>query len=410
MPSPDAEAAARWYLVGLDQILVDMEVHADAEFAADLGVIPGESVVLSSDRHEALLARIARAQLPCRYAPGGSVGNTLNNYTHLSGEPAVLLGQVQKTMEAGSPAFHYVAQTPGAIDLRYLVPMEGATGTAITFVAPSGERSFAVAPGISTQFGADDVPEELVANAAALVVSLYTLRDPDWPIAVATRRAMAVARDAGVPVAFGMGTASLVEPNRDMLKELLAEYVTIAAMNEREAEALTGQDDALLACRDIMQWVDLVLVTEGARGLTLGGWVDDASKRATRYPVHSGALPDYNEWEFSRMMRKEDCVEPVAAFSHIHPYKGGPDRLVNTNGAGDAALAAILHDVAANRYHQESVPKSSKHAGGPFLTYSSLSRSAQYGNRVAYEVLRGSSPRLDGPVGSDAPDPEAPHR
>ena len=69
-----------------------------------------------------------------------------------------------------------------------------------------------------------------------------------------------------------------------------------------------------------------------------------------------------------------------------------------------AALAAILHDVSANRYHRNTVPDSAKHpAGVPFLTYSSLSRNAQYGNRVAYEVLQGNSPRLDGPVGSDQP-------
>jgi hypothetical protein len=36
-----------------------------------------------------------------------------------------------------------------------------------------------------------------------------------------------------------------------------------------------------------------------------------------------------------------------------------------------------------------------------FLSYSSLSRNAQYGNRVAYEVLRNRSPRLMAPVGRD---------
>lgn len=36
--------------------------------------------------------------------------------------------------------------------------------------------------------------------------------------------------------------------------------------------------------------------------------------------------------------------------------------------------------------------------------HSSLSRNAQYGRRVAYEVLRGYSPRLDRPVGPDDPD------
>ena len=95
---------------------------------------------------------------------------------------------------------------------------------------------------------------------------------------------------------------------------------------------------------------------------------------------------------------------PLEIYTHIHPYRGGPQHLVNCSGAGDAALAAVLHDVSANRYHRATVPDSEKHLPGvAFLTYSSLSRNAQYGNRVAYEVLRGNSPRLDGLVGPDQP-------
>ena len=39
-----------------------------------------------------------------------------------------------------------------------------------------------------------------------------------------------------------------------------------------------------------------------------------------------------------------------------------------------------------------------------FLSYSSLSRNAQYGNRVAYEVIKRQSPRLDALVGHDDDD------
>ncbi len=34
---------------------------------------------------------------------------------------------------------------------------------------------------------------------------------------------------------------------------------------------------------------------------------------------------------------------------------------MNTNGAGDGALAALLHDITANSYHRSNVPNSSKH-------------------------------------------------
>ena len=72
---------------------------------------------------------------------------------------------------------------------------------------------------------------------------------------------------------------------------------------------------------------------------------------------------------------------------------GGPERITSTNGAGDAALSALLHDMSANRYHRSSVPNSAKHVRD-FLTYSSLAQVCRYANRVSYEVLMHDSPRL----------------
>ncbi len=80
-------------------------------------------------------------------------------------------------------------------------------------------------------------------------------------------------------------------------------------------------------------------------------------------------------------------------FAHIAPYHGGPAQITSANGAGDAALSALLHDISANRYHRERVPTSAKHVQS-FLTYSSMSQVCRYANRVSYEVLVQSSPRL----------------
>jgi len=401
-PVVEAKPHPGWYVVGLDQLIVDMEVRAPASFASDLGLVAGESVVLNDDAFRQLVARIKGEGFACCFAPGGTVANTLNNYAHLSGEPAVLLGAIPELLRPQDAAFHYVAQTPKAVRLDHLIALPGNIGTAITFVGPDGDRSFAVAPGNSNSYTDVHIPTEVVAGATAALASLYTLSDEDAPIAAATWRFLEVAKNADVPVAFGLGTAHLVRRMRDPLQRLLADYVSIAAMNAQEAEALTGMDDVLLASQKILEWVDLVIITQGRQGLTLGGFTDWARKRQTRQTVRSASMPDYNRYEFSRLMRHRDCEKPLRIHTHIHPYQGGPEQLVNTSGAGDAALAALLHDVAANRYHQENVPNSPKHPPGVhFLSYSSLSRSAQYGNRVAYEVLRGASPRLDGPVGSD---------
>jgi inosine kinase len=326
----------------------------------------------------------------------------LNNYTFLSGEPAILLGAIDESIRPGQPAFHYLAQTPKTVDLSHLIPATGKISTAITFVSPEGERSFAVAPGVSNSYPPSAIPEAIVQEAAVAVTSLYCLRNPDWPIAQAALQFMRLASEARVPVAFAMGTAGLVSALKSRVIGILKQAVNLAAMNAQEAQALTGESDVLLACRRILDWVDMVIITEGPRGLTMGGYVDEAYKRETDQRIRSKSIRDYNRFEYSRLMRRTDCREPVRVYTHIHPYRGGPDQLRNTSGAGDAALAAVLHDVAANQYHRTTVPKSEKHASGvPFLTYSSLSRCAQYGNRVAYEVLRGHSPRLDAPVGPD---------
>ncbi|MFN6887772.1 inosine/guanosine kinase, partial [Proteus mirabilis] len=66
------------------------------------------------------------------------------------------------------------------------------------------------------------------------------------------------------------------------------------------------------------------------------------------HPLLPGAIAEFNRYEFSRAMRFKDCQTPEKVYSHIEPYMGGPEKIMNTNGAGDAALSALLHDITAN--------------------------------------------------------------
>ena len=139
--------------------------------------------------------------------------------------------------------------------------------------------------------------------------------------------------------------------------------------------------------------MDLVLCTSGPVGLYMAGYTEESVKRETELPLLPGNIAEFNKYEFSRAMRKKDCAKPLKVYSHIGPYLGGPLEIKNTNGAGDAALSALLHDMAANSHHHMNVPNSSKH-DQQYLTYSSLSQICKYANRVSYEVLTQHSPRL----------------
>mgnify|MGYP006969363948 CR=1 FL=1 len=121
--------------------------------------------------------------------------------------------------------------------------------------------------------------------------------------------------------------------------------------------------------------------------------VDAESARLTQEPLHTKSIVEYNKYEYYRAMKKIDCKRPMKIYSHINPFLGGPLSIKNTNGAGDGALAALLHDIAANKYHKKIIPNSPKHKN-EYLTYSSMSQNCKYANRVSYEVLIQNSPRL----------------
>ena len=126
-----------------------------------------------------------------------------------------------------------------------------------------------------------------------------------------------------------------------------------------------------------------------ASTLYLAGHVDEQFARRTNRSIPA---IDYNINEFSRPMRKA-TRETVKIYSHINPFLGGPRVIKNTNGAGDGALAAVLHDLSARKYHQAKVPNSPKNLCNSLL-YSSMSQLAKYANRVSFEVLAQNSPRL----------------
>lgn len=382
-----------FHLVGIDQLLVDIECSVAPEFLERHALKKGESQILPDDKAEEIYRELkASGRITGEYA-GGSVGNTLHNYSVLSDERSVALGAITRNITVGDYAFKYIRNTSAKVDLSYLQPSDNPMGRAICFVTPDGERTFGISKGCMNDLTPEHIPLDVIEKASALLISAYILRDERDPIFRSTVKACEAALEARVPVVMTLGTASLIDSKRDFFRDFVHKYVTCVAMNDLEALALTGIKDPLLAAQNALELADLVLLTVGPAGLYLAGWVDEQFARKTTYELHTKSIVDYNMYEFSRPMRKEDCEKPLKIYTHINPFMGGPKIIKNTNGAGDGALAAILHDMGARKYHQTKVPKSPKNLIDT-ITYSSLSQMSKYANRVSYEVLAQNSPRL----------------
>ncbi|NVD07860.1 inosine/guanosine kinase [Vibrio sp. JPW-9-11-11] len=381
-------------VVGVGQTIVDIEARVDDEFLSKYQLSKGHSLVLEESKADALYKELVERELITHQYPGDTIGNTLHNYSVLADSKSVLLGVMSRNIEVGSFAYRYLCRTSSRMNLNHLQMVEGSIGRCYTLISENGERTFAINEGHMNQLRPESIPEEVFDKASALVVSSYLMRGkPEDPMPQAVARAIEIAKSKNVPVVLTLGTKWVIEGNAKWWQDYIKDNISIIAMNEEEGEALTGEKDPLLAADKALEWVDLVLCTAGAVGLYMAGYIEDSVKRETELPLLPGNIAEFNKYEFSRAMRKADCQTPVKVYSHIGPYLGGPLEIKNTNGAGDAALSALLHDMAANSHHKVNVPNSSKH-DQPYLTYSSLSQICKYANRVSYEVLTQHSPRL----------------
>lgn len=381
------------YVVGIDQLLVDIEIPVDDEFLRKHDFKKGESFIIDDKLADDIYWSYKSQGSISGEFPGGAVGNTLHNFSILSDSPSVALGTINKNIEVGDYAFKYVCNTSSKVNLSYLQPCRRPMGRALCFVSPDSERTFAISKGCMNDLSTEYLPREVIERSAALLVSAYTFRDESSPICASTIRAVKIAKDANIPVVLSLGTSGLVKEKKEFLSSFIPQYVSVLAMNETEALTLTGISDPLLSAEKALDMVDMVLLTVGARGLYIGAITDEEEARMTKEPLHTKSIVEYNKYEYSRAQRRSEIKNLKKVYTHINPFRGGPQMIRNTNGAGDAALAAVLHDISANVYHKFKVPKSPKHQTS-FLTYSSISQISKYANRVSFEVLSQNSPRL----------------
>lgn len=319
---PEQETNASW-VVGIDQTLVDIEAKVDDDFITRYGLSAGHSLVIEDEVAEKLYQELTRENLITHQFAGGTIGNTMHNYSVLADDRSVLLGVMCSNIEIGSYAYRYLCNTSSRTDLNYLQAVDGPIGRCFTLIGESGERTFAISPGHMNQLRAESIPEAVIAGASALVLTSYLVRcKPGEPMPDATMKAIEYAKKHNVPVVMTLGTKFVIADNPQWWQAFLKENVSILAMNEEEAEALTGENDPLLAADKALDWVDLVLCTAGPIGLYMAGFTEEEAKRKTQHPLLPGAIAEFNQYEFSRAMRHKDCINPLRVYSHIAPYMG----------------------------------------------------------------------------------------
>lgn len=233
--------------------------------------------------------------------PGGAPANVACAVARLGGR-AAFLGKVGDDMHG-----HFLRQTLSGVgvDVSGLV-MDSNVFTTLAFVAlgERGERSFSFArkPGADTCLTPGEIDPELLKRGKLLHVGSLSLTDE--PARSATFRAVSLARELGVTVAYDPNYRASLWPDEATAREgmrSLVPFCDVMKLSDEETGLLTGEKAPEAAAEKLLgQGVACVVVTLGSDGALV----------ATR--------------EGSRK------VEPF------------PAKAVDTTGAGDAFWGAFL--------------------------------------------------------------------
>ena len=250
------------------------------DIMTDVIVHPEGPLAHGSDRRAAI-----------RVEPGGSAANQAAWLAHF-GVAVDLVARVGAAdLEAETTRLSAAGVTPHlAADPK--LP----SGRLVALIDPSGERSFFTDRGANDALVAADIPDALIAGAAHIHVSGYSLFAPSPRAAVLD----AMRRAGAKPMSVDPASAEFL---REIGPDTFLGLCKGAAMlfpNAEEAAVLTGVDDPEAQCARLAARFPLVVLKLGAKG----GIAASGNKR----------------WKVP--------APPVAA--------------VDTTGAGDAFLAAFL--------------------------------------------------------------------
>ncbi len=259
-------------LLGFGAALLDEMILVEDAFVAALPGQKGGARQVSAEEMFSLLAALPGK--PLRQL-GGASGNTIRAYAGLGGAAGMLT--LVGDDEAGVYYLQAMREAGVLCDGIKVIPC-AETGRCLSLVTPDSERTMRTRQGIADQMRPEDFTAADFQGFTHLFIEGYALYTPDVVKAV-----LAAGKAAGLTIAWDAGSPELVATNRDLLQELLAEYVTIAFFNEEESAAFCGSRDTKVGLQALSRFCSLSVVKAGRDGAFLS--------ESGAVPVHIPAFP-----------------------------------------------------------------------------------------------------------------------
>ncbi len=258
-------------LLGFGSALVDLLVHVDDGFLRS--AIPGLKGGTELVQNHELGAILAQLPAAPSQVPGGAAANTLVGYARLGGCAAMLA----KIGNDPAGEFYQQALTRNGVSTAlFKREPDLATGRCLSLITPDSERTMRTCMGAAATLGPEELAPADFSGHGSVYIEGYALFNRQLML-----RALALARDANLKICLDLAAPEVVRSARDLLPDLLREYVDAVFANEQEAAMFAGVDDPLAGLSALSALCPLAVVKVGRSG----AWLQERGSA----PLHVGA-------------------------------------------------------------------------------------------------------------------------
>ncbi len=284
-------ADKKYKIIGVGSPIVDSLARVPESFIETTEGAKGGMELVDAETMGRLLAKVDGELIE---AAGGSAGNSIFTLARL-GVPATFLGKIGN--DAGAEFYKRRFEELGGDTSRF---KEGGVpnGRCLSLVTPDSERTMRTDLGAAMTLTPDEVSPADFAQCQHAHIEGYLLFNRDL-----MQKVLDSAKAAGCTISVDLASFEVVNATRDVLPDILRNYVDVVFANEEEANAFSGKDDDYEGMvRELGELCDTAVVKVGKDG---------------SYIAKGG--------EVTR-------VEPIRV-----------DNVVDTTGAGDLWAAGFLY-------------------------------------------------------------------
>jgi sugar/nucleoside kinase (ribokinase family) len=262
-------------IVGIGSALVDILAHETDDFLYRSGAVKGGMTLVDNSVIENVMTGLKSSP---SVVPGGSACNTMIGIARLGGATRF----VGKRGVGPMGAFFETGLVNNGVE-PHLLHSQTRTGRVLSIITPDAQRSMLTYLGASSEIQPEEIAETCFEGAAVVHIEGYLLFNPTLML-----QALSLAKRSGARISLDLASFTVVESNKELLDQIVDEFVDILIANEDEARAFTGHTDEECMIETLSSRAEIAVLKIGNRG----SYVSHQGKTQKIEPVGDGSAID----------------------------------------------------------------------------------------------------------------------